>query len=48
MNTFTVQDLGAITNGSQSSDYSSDFYRINEWYRQWLPDVVKNRQDTKV
>jgi len=48
MNTFTVQDLGAIANGSQSNDYTSDFYRINEWYRQWLPDVVKNRQDTKV
>ncbi|CAB3375436.1 Hypothetical predicted protein [Cloeon dipterum] len=48
MNTFTVQDLGAIPNNSQSSDYTSDYYRTNEWYRKWLPDVVKNRQDTKV
>ncbi|XP_059475327.1 uncharacterized protein LOC132196585 [Neocloeon triangulifer] len=48
MNTFTVQDLGAIPNASLSNDYASDYYRINEWYRQWLPDVVKNRQDTKV
>ncbi|KAF4518910.1 hypothetical protein B566_EDAN006748 [Ephemera danica] len=48
LNTFTVQDLGAIPNGSLSLDYTSGYYRINEWYRQWLPDNVKNRQDTKI
>ena len=31
LNTFTVQDLGAIPNGSLSSDYTSDYFRINEW-----------------
>lgn len=48
LNTFTIQDLGAIPNGSLSSDYTSEYYRINEWYKQWLPDNVKNRQDTKI
>ncbi|PSN56367.1 hypothetical protein C0J52_03750 [Blattella germanica] len=47
LNTFTVQDLGAIRNDSLSSDYTSDFYRINEWYKQWLPDNVVGRHDTK-
>ncbi|XP_071438971.1 uncharacterized protein [Hetaerina americana] len=47
LNTFTVQDLGAIPNGSLSSDYTSDFYRINEWYKKWLPDNVVGRHDTK-
>lgn len=31
LNTFIVRDLGSIPNGSLSSDYTSDFYRINEW-----------------
>lgn len=31
LNTFTVQDLGAIPNDSMSQDYTSDLYRINEW-----------------
>lgn len=31
-NTFTVQDLGAFPNTRLSDDYSTDFYRINEWY----------------
>ncbi|EFN88130.1 Probable G-protein coupled receptor 158 [Harpegnathos saltator] len=46
-NTFTVQDLGAFPATRFSSDYSSDFYRINEWYKKWLPDNVANRHDTK-
>jgi hypothetical protein len=30
-------------------NYTSDFYRINEWYKIWLPDdaVKKGLQDTK-
>lgn len=47
MNTFDVRDLGAIPKSSKSSDYTSDFYRINEWYKMWLPDDVENRHDTK-
>lgn len=31
LNTFTVRDLGAIRNDSLSTDYTSEFYRINEW-----------------
>lgn len=31
-NTFTVQDLGAFPNTRLSDDYTTDFYRINEWY----------------
>lgn len=31
LNTFIVRDLGSIPNGSLSQDYSSDYYRINEW-----------------
>nr|XP_018903334.1 PREDICTED: uncharacterized protein LOC109034569 [Bemisia tabaci] len=46
-NTFTVRDLGAISNESMSMDYTTDFYRINEWYKQWLPDNVIGRHDTK-
>ncbi|XP_026682691.1 uncharacterized protein LOC103513782 [Diaphorina citri] len=47
LNTFIVRDLGSIPNGSLSSDYTSDFYRINEWYTKWLPDKVEKRHDTK-
>uniref|UniRef100_A0A0A9W679 Putative G-protein coupled receptor 158 n=1 Tax=Lygus hesperus TaxID=30085 RepID=A0A0A9W679_LYGHE len=47
MNTFTVKDLGAFSNDSQSNDYTSGFYRINEWYTKWLPDNVVGRHDTK-
>lgn len=47
LNTFKVEDLGAISNGSLSADYSSEFYRINEWYSKWLPDKVEKRHDTK-
>jgi len=31
-NTFTVQDLGSFPNTRLSDDYTTDFYRINEWY----------------
>lgn len=31
LNTFTVQDLGAFPNSSMGMDYSSEYYRINEW-----------------
>ncbi|XP_075218965.1 uncharacterized protein LOC142323345 [Lycorma delicatula] len=47
LNTFTVNDLGAISKDTQSTDYTSDFYRINEWYKSWLPDNVVGRHDTK-
>ncbi|KAK7868072.1 hypothetical protein R5R35_005539 [Gryllus longicercus] len=49
LNTFTVQDLGAIPNDSLSLDYTSDAYRINEWYKKWLPDSApgERRHDTK-
>ncbi|XP_044729063.1 uncharacterized protein LOC123292459 isoform X2 [Chrysoperla carnea] len=47
LNTFTVRDLGAIPHDAQSMDYTSEFYRINEWYKKWLPDDIQNRHDTK-
>ncbi|XP_046830516.1 uncharacterized protein LOC124429371 [Vespa crabro] len=46
-NTFTVQDLGAFPSDTLSKDYTTDYYRINEWYRKWLPDNVEKRHDTK-
>ncbi|VEN41487.1 unnamed protein product [Callosobruchus maculatus] len=46
LNTFTVGDLGAV-HPDTSSDYTSDYYRINEWYKLWLPDLVAGRHDTK-
>ncbi|XP_019872214.2 uncharacterized protein LOC109600466 [Aethina tumida] len=46
LNTFTVHDLGAIKPDT-SNDYTSDYYRINEWYKKWLPDNVIGRHDTK-
>ncbi|XP_017776061.1 PREDICTED: uncharacterized protein LOC108562276 [Nicrophorus vespilloides] len=46
LNTFTVQDLGAVKPDT-SNDYTSDYYRINDWYKQWLPDNVVGRHDTK-
>ncbi|KAG7213753.1 hypothetical protein KM043_002980 [Ampulex compressa] len=46
-NTFSVQDLGAFASNSLSNDYSTDYYRINEWYKKWLPDKVDKRHDTK-
>ncbi|XP_058452752.1 uncharacterized protein LOC131431196 [Malaya genurostris] len=47
MNTFDVRDLGAFSPDSISHDYSTDYYKINEWYKAWLPDIVQNRHDTK-
>ncbi|XP_017885340.1 uncharacterized protein LOC108628125 [Ceratina calcarata] len=46
-NTFTVQDLGAFAAGNLGQDYTTDFYRINEWFKKWLPDNVDKRHDTK-
>lgn len=46
LNTFTVQDLGAIKVDT-SDDYTSDYYRINEFYKKWLPDKTEKRHDTK-
>lgn len=46
MNTIEAIDLGAIPADSPSLNYSSDLYRINEWYSSWLPDLTK-RQDSK-
>ncbi|KAK2715050.1 hypothetical protein QYM36_009890, partial [Artemia franciscana] len=47
LNTLDVRDLGAIPSYSKSQNYTSDFYRINDWYKLWLPDRVDKRQDTK-
>lgn len=47
LNTFYIDDLGAFERDSLSSDYTSDFYRTNEWYTRWLPDKVDKRHDTK-
>lgn len=47
INTFTVLDLGAVPNDSLSNDYTSEYYRINDWYKLWLPDNVVGRHDTK-
>ena len=46
-NTFMVRDLGAIRPDQSSQDYTNDFYKINKWYKAWLPDDVENRHDTK-
>lgn len=46
LNTIEAIDLGAIPADSPSLNYSSDQYRINEWYSAWLPDLTK-RQDSK-
>lgn len=47
MNTFDVRDLGAAPPDSFSKDYTSQLYKINEWYTKWLPDDVEGRHDTK-
>lgn len=47
LNTFTVRDLGGIGVDTQSQDYTTDYYRTNEWYTRWLPDKVARRHDTK-
>lgn len=46
LNTIEAKDLGAIPEGSISSNYTHDQYTINEWYSAWLPDYTK-RQDSK-
>lgn len=48
-NTFDVRDLGAHLPESISQDYTSELYKINEWYMRtkWVPDNVKGRHDTK-
>lgn len=47
LNTFTVRDLGAVSKDTLSTDYTSDYFRINDWYKAWLPDNVVGRHDTK-
>lgn len=47
MNTFEITDLGATPEEAFSKDYTSDLYKINEWYKTWLPDEVGVRHDTK-
>lgn len=47
MNTFDVRDLGASPPDAISKDYTSELYKINEWYKTWLPDDVDKRHDTK-
>ena len=49
LNMFVTKDLGAIPDGNLGDNYTSDYYRINEWYKLWLPDssVKKQLQDTK-
>lgn len=47
MNTFSINDLGAIPSDSISRDYASEHYKVNDWYKAWLPDDVEKRHDTK-
>lgn len=49
LNMFVTKDLGAIKTDDQGSNYTSNFYRINDWYTAWLPDdsYVKQLHDTK-
>ncbi|CAG2178002.1 unnamed protein product, partial [Oppiella nova] len=37
LNTIEAIDLGAIQNNSFSTNYTHEQYKINEWYRLWLP-----------
>lgn len=46
LNTIEALDLGAIPNNSQSLNYTTDHYKINEWYKAWLPDL-STRHDSK-
>lgn len=41
-NTLDSRDLGAIQLDSSFDNYTTEFYKINEWYRLWLPDDVKS------
>jgi len=49
LNMFVSRDLGAIPEGNLGLNYTSDYYRINEWYKLWLPDDSHKRHyhDTK-
>jgi len=49
LNMFISKDLGAIPENSMGENYTTDFYRINDWYNIWLPDDAhkKRLQDTK-
>lgn len=49
LNMFETKDLGAIPTGKDSFNYTSNFYRINDWYKAWLPDNAHILQlhDTK-
>eukprot|EP00096_Caligus_rogercresseyi_P011406 TRINITY_DN4476_c0_g1_i2.p1 TRINITY_DN4476_c0_g1~~TRINITY_DN4476_c0_g1_i2.p1 ORF type:complete len:829 (+),score=116.10 TRINITY_DN4476_c0_g1_i2:73-2559(+) len=49
LNTFEARDLGAIPDGNDGLNYTSNFYRINDWYKAWLPDDahLKQLHDTK-
>ena len=38
LNMFETKDLGAIPVGNDGLNYTSNFYRINDWYKAWLPD----------
>eukprot|EP00095_Tigriopus_kingsejongensis_P001165 maker-scaffold350_size199587-snap-gene-0.27 protein:Tk01165 transcript:maker-scaffold350_size199587-snap-gene-0.27-mRNA-1 annotation:"hypothetical protein SINV_01162" len=46
---FITKDLGAIPTGNDGLNYTSNFYRINDWYQAWLPDNAHILQlhDTK-
>lgn len=46
MNTIAVTDLGAIRPEMSDSNYTTEVYKINEWYSSWLPDLTK-RHDSK-
>lgn len=46
MNTISVTDLGAIKTEMRDTNYTTDVYKINEWYSAWLPDLTK-RHDSK-
>lgn len=46
MNTIVISDLGAVRPDLRDSNYTTDVYKINEWYSSWLPDPTK-RHDSK-
>ncbi|KAI1308698.1 putative G-protein coupled receptor [Halotydeus destructor] len=45
LNTMEALDAGAIPLGSVSSNYTNDQYKINDWYKAWLPDTSKRHDD---
>jgi len=49
LNMFETRDLGAIPTGNDGLNYTSSFYRINDWYKAWLPDDahISQRHDSK-